>query len=109
MEYFFCDTHKELPETYEYLDRIKARLGIKIHYLSAEYGFDHWLRVYGGYLPSPKSRWCTRQMKIAPLEKFVGDDEAILPNLPELLTNQAFLPNFAQPQDRRLAQILLLE
>ena len=23
MEYFFCDTHKELPETYEYLDRIK--------------------------------------------------------------------------------------
>jgi 3'-phosphoadenosine 5'-phosphosulfate sulfotransferase (PAPS reductase)/FAD synthetase len=77
MEYFFCDTHKELPETYEYLDRIKVRLGIKIHYLSAEYGFDHWLRVYGGYLPSPKSRWCTRQMKIAPLEKFVGDDEAI--------------------------------
>lgn len=77
MEYFFCDTHKELPETYEYLDRIKARLGIKIHYLSADYGFDHWLRVYGGYLPSPKSRWCTRQMKIAPLEKFVGDNEAI--------------------------------
>jgi 3'-phosphoadenosine 5'-phosphosulfate sulfotransferase (PAPS reductase)/FAD synthetase len=24
MEYFFCDTHRELPETYEYLDRIKA-------------------------------------------------------------------------------------
>jgi len=31
MEYFFCDTHKELPETYEYLDRIKARLGIKLN------------------------------------------------------------------------------
>jgi len=75
MEYFFCDTHKELPETYEYLDRIKARLGIKIHYLSAERGFDHWLDVYGGVLPSPKMRWCTKQMKILPLEKFVGDDE----------------------------------
>ncbi|MBS0015901.1 phosphoadenosine phosphosulfate reductase family protein [Limnospira platensis CENA597] len=45
MEYFFCDTHKELPETYEYLDRIKARLGIKIHY-----GLD----IHGGLLPSPK-------------------------------------------------------
>ncbi|MBD1902083.1 phosphoadenosine phosphosulfate reductase family protein [Trichocoleus sp. DQ-A3] len=77
MEYFFCDTHKELPETYEYLDRIKACLGIKIHYLSAERGFDHWLDVYGGVLPSPKMRWCTKQMKILPLEKFVSDDEAI--------------------------------
>ncbi|MDB5047254.1 MAG: hypothetical protein JWO30_325 [Fibrobacteres bacterium] len=77
LEYFFCDTHKELPETYEFLDRIKARLGIKIEYLSAERGFDHWLNVYGGYLPSPKSRWCTKQLKIVPLEKFVGEDDAI--------------------------------
>jgi 3'-phosphoadenosine 5'-phosphosulfate sulfotransferase (PAPS reductase)/FAD synthetase len=77
MEYFFCDTHKELQETYEYLDRIKARLGIKIHYLSAKRGFDHWLDVYGGVLPSPKMRWCTVQMKIKPLEEFVGEDEAI--------------------------------
>jgi hypothetical protein len=77
MEYFFCDTHKELPETYEYLDRIKARLGITITYLSAERGFDHWLEVYGGYLPSPKVRWCTRKLKIVPFEQFIGNDEAI--------------------------------
>lgn len=68
MEYFFCDTHKELPETYEYLDQIEARLGIKIHYLAAERGFDRWLDVYGGTLPSPKMRWCVVQMKIKPLE-----------------------------------------
>lgn len=76
IEYFFCDTHKELPETEEYLDRIEARLGIRIERLEAERGFDHWLDVYGGALPSPKMRWCTKQMKIIPLEKFVGDDEA---------------------------------
>lgn len=76
MEYFFCDTHKELQETYEYLERIKARLGIKIHYLSAERGFDHWLDIHDGLLPSPKMRWCTVKMKIEPLEKFVGDDLA---------------------------------
>jgi hypothetical protein len=77
IEYFFCDTHKELKETYEYLGRIEDWLGIKIHYLEAERGFDHWLEVYGGVLPSPKIRWCTKQMKIIPLEKWVGDDEAI--------------------------------
>lgn len=77
MEYFFCDTHKELPETYEYLGRIEARLGIKIHRLSAERGFDHWLEMFGGFLPSPKMRWCTKQLKIFPLEQFVGEDEAI--------------------------------
>ncbi|MGH1393533.1 MAG: phosphoadenosine phosphosulfate reductase family protein [Trichormus sp.] len=77
MEYFFCDTHKELPETYDYLDRIKARLGIKIHYLSDKRGFDHWLAIHDGLLPSPQMRWCTVKMKIKPLEDFVGDDEAI--------------------------------
>ena len=77
MEYFFCDTGKELPETYEYLDRIKARLGIKIEYLNAERNFDHFLTLHGGHLPSPKIRWCTEEMKIKPLEKFVGNDESI--------------------------------
>lgn len=77
MEYFFCDTGKELQETYDYLDKIQARLNIRINYLSAEKGFDHWLQIYDGYLPSPQSRWCTKQMKIAPLEEFIGDDPAI--------------------------------
>lgn len=77
MEYFFCDTGKELAETYEYLERLKARLGITITYLHAERGFDHWLEVYNGLLPSPKMRWCTKQMKIVPLEQFIGDGEAV--------------------------------
>ena len=77
MEYFFCDTQKELPETYEFLDKLKARLGITIQYLSSERGFDHWLDVYGGMLPSAKARWCTKSMKIKPLEDFIGDDEAV--------------------------------
>ena len=77
MEYFFCDTGCELPETYEFLERVKARLGITITYLSAERGFDHWLQVYNGYLPSARSRWCTRKLKIEPLEKFIGDDDTV--------------------------------
>jgi 3'-phosphoadenosine 5'-phosphosulfate sulfotransferase (PAPS reductase)/FAD synthetase len=77
IEYFFCDTQKELPETYEYLDKLKARLGIEITYLSSERGFDHFLEVYGGMLPSSNARWCTKSMKIKPMEEFIGNDNAI--------------------------------
>lgn len=76
LEYFFCDTHKELPETYEYLNRIETRLGIKIHRLSAHKGFDEWLELHGGFLPSARARWCTVKMKIQPLQQFVGLDVA---------------------------------
>ena len=34
MEYFFCDTGAELPETYEYLAKLEVYLGKKIVRLS---------------------------------------------------------------------------
>ena len=74
IEYFFCDTGAELPETYEYLTRLETVLGKPIARLNAERGFDHWFEVYRGMLPSPQVRWCTRMMKIAPLEEWIGDD-----------------------------------
>src|SRR5271157_4340666 len=58
LEYVFCDTDKELPETYEYLERVQAYLGKPIVRLNATRGFDHWLQVYGNYLPSGRMRWC---------------------------------------------------
>ena len=75
MEYFFCDTGAELPETYEFLDKLEAYLGKKIERLNPGKTFDYFLNLYSGYLPSPKARWCTKVMKIQPLEKFLGDDE----------------------------------
>ena len=74
VEYFFCDTGAELPETYEYLTRLETVLGKPIARLNAERGFDHWFEVYRGMLPSPQVRWCTRMMKIAPLEAWIGDE-----------------------------------
>ena len=78
MEYVFCDTKKELPETYEYLDRIEAYLGKPIVRLCDDRGFDHWLKIYNGYLPSSRMRWCTKVLKIKPFEKYVGDDEVMM-------------------------------
>ncbi|MEU8342348.1 phosphoadenosine phosphosulfate reductase family protein [Spirillospora sp. NPDC048832] len=77
MEYFFCDTGAELPETYEYLNRLEAALGKPIERLNSSRDFDHWLEVYQGTLPSPQMRWCTKNLKIKPLEAWVGDDDVI--------------------------------
>jgi len=77
IEYFFCDTHKELPETYAFLKKLEVVLGERIKYLEAKRGFDHWLSIKGGFLPSPQIRWCTEQLKLIPIEKFVGTDDTI--------------------------------
>ena len=77
MEYFFCDTGMELPETYDYLAKLEAYLKKPIARLNAERDFDHWLKVYGDFLPSSQMRWCTRQMKIRPFEKWVGESPVV--------------------------------
>ena len=78
MEYVFCDTRKELPETERYLLKIEAHLGKPIKKLWDERGFDHWLTVFNNYLPSSRMRWCTKLLKIKPFEKYVGDDEVYM-------------------------------
>lgn len=77
MEYIFCDTGEELPETYEYLERLEAYLGKKINRLNPDRPFSHWLKIYNGVLPDARTRWCTRKLKIEPFERFVGDDKCI--------------------------------
>ena len=77
MEYIFNDTGKELPETYEYLDRIEDYLCKKINRLNADLGFDHWYAVFGEMIPSNHRRWCTRMLKLKPFEEFVGNDPVI--------------------------------
>ena len=73
MEYFFCDTGAELPETYEYLTRLEVILGKPIARLNSQRGFDHWFEIFRGALPSPQMRWCTTNMKIKPIEEWIGD------------------------------------
>lgn len=76
LEYVFCDTEKELDETYDYLVRLETYLGRKITHLkySDGYGFDEILQIKNGFLPSPESRWCTEYLKLKPYERFIGSD-----------------------------------
>jgi len=77
MEYFFTDTGAELQEVYDTLDKLEAYLGKPINRLSSSRDFNHWLTIHDNMLPSVKSRWCTRVLKIKPFEEFVGDDPVI--------------------------------
>ncbi|MCS3417656.1 hypothetical protein M2399_002314 [Pseudomonas sp. BIGb0450] len=71
IEYFFTDTGKELPEVYEFLNRLEGFLGKAILRLNPDRDFDFWLREYGNFLPSPSTRWCTRQLKLLPFRQWL--------------------------------------
>lgn len=82
IEFYSCDTGKELDETYQLIKNLEVYLGIKINLLqaaqnSSEDPFDHFLKMYGGFLPSSNSRWCTKKLKLEPFEKYVGTDPVI--------------------------------
>ncbi len=82
IEFYTCDTGKELDETYQLIKNLEVFLGIKINLLqaaqnSSEDPFDHFLKMYGGFLPSSNSRWCTKKLKLEPFEKYVGTDPVI--------------------------------
>lgn len=79
LEYVFCDTEKELEETYDYIKKLESFLRIKVNYLihDNKQGFDDILRMKRGFLPAANSRWCTEYLKIKPYEKFIGDDPIV--------------------------------
>ena len=82
IEYYFCDTGKELDETYMLIQNLEIYFGKTIIRLEAaqnshEPPFDHFLKIYGGYLPSSTARWCTKKLKLEPFEKWVGNDPVI--------------------------------
>ena len=71
MQYFFCDTGEELEETYEYLLVLETYLGKPIVRLNPDKPFQHYFQKNGGFLPSPRVRWCTIQLKLKPLEAWI--------------------------------------
>ncbi|GFN32491.1 phosphoadenosine phosphosulfate reductase family protein [Paenibacillus xylaniclasticus] len=93
LEFYFTDTGSELPEVYDYLDKMEKYLGKPILRIKADPNsdkkykvvdgednstpFDDYLKYFKGYLPSPNARWCTRVLKIVTMEEWIGDDHCI--------------------------------
>ncbi|WP_318641696.1 phosphoadenosine phosphosulfate reductase family protein [Flavobacterium ardleyense] len=85
VEYYTCDTGKELTETYDLINKLNSVLGKNIRLYKSiddlnspeKNPFDHFLAMYGGYLPSATARWCTGKMKLEPFENEIGDKPTI--------------------------------
>ena len=82
IDYYFCETDKELDETYQLIDNLEIYFGKTITKLRAapnspEQQFDHFFKLFGEYLPSANMRWCTRSLKLEPFENYVGSEPTI--------------------------------
>lgn len=72
IEYIFCDTEKEILETYDYLNKIEVFLGKPITRLKPLFSFDHLYQVHR-ILPSVNRRWCTVELKTKVFKKHMYD------------------------------------
>lgn len=96
IEYYFTDTGTELEEIYTYLDKLEKYLGKKVQLIKAtvdenkKLGFratnvddeqvpfdDVLYDKFNGFLPAPNARWCTRYLKIEPMEKWINGEYCV--------------------------------
>lgn len=68
-EFFFNDTGAELPETYDWLDKVEKKTNWDIKKIGCS--LEGYINKYGGFLPSPKARFCTKETKIKPTESYL--------------------------------------
>lgn len=74
-EFVYNDTGSELPETYRWLELVEKTLGISILRIGAN--LEDIIEGYG-ILPSSRIRFCTKDAKIRPMNRFIGKDKAIV-------------------------------
>ena len=84
----FCDTGLEYPAMYRHLEKLEKDIGRPIIRICADHTFEHLLlnhevrvkinkdvteRNHRGYSwPGPVNRWCTKELKEIPREKFLA-------------------------------------
>jgi 3'-phosphoadenosine 5'-phosphosulfate sulfotransferase (PAPS reductase)/FAD synthetase len=68
-EMLFSDTGAELPENYWLLPRLAEKVGEKLNVCSNGGFFEHLVRR-NYFLPGPRIRWCTKELKMIPQDYF---------------------------------------
>jgi hypothetical protein len=108
IEYFFTDTGKELPEVYEYIGRLEGFLGKPILRLNPDRDFDFWLKQYNDFLPSPQTRWCTRQLKLRPFERWVRpmlDAGTTIYSYVAIRSDEGYREGYSSPHERLIVRL----
>ncbi len=65
LELVFYDTGCDLPETYDYLNKIEIFLNKKITRVKPEKSFEHLFHT-SLLIPAPHRRYCTSELKVKP-------------------------------------------
>lgn len=73
-EYIFCDVRMELPETYEWIEKVEKVLGIRIIRIGKSL---EEVIAEQNMLPSFNRRFCTKYGKIFPIRDYIGKEQAI--------------------------------
>lgn len=108
IDYFFTDTGKELPEVYEFLVSLEGFLGKPIRRLNPDRDFDFWLKQYNGFLPSPQTRWCTRQLKLRPFERWLRpmlDDQATVYSYVAIRSDEEYREGYSSKHDNLIVKL----
>ena len=69
--YLFTDTGAETRELYESLARLEAYLGRTITRIGDKTLYQ-LVEKYGGFIPSASARYCTRELKLVPMEAYLA-------------------------------------
>jgi 3'-phosphoadenosine 5'-phosphosulfate sulfotransferase (PAPS reductase)/FAD synthetase len=70
--YVFTDTGAEERENIESLDRLEAYLGKPIErIMKDEKGLFELIEDFGGFLPGPRDRYCTKYLKLLPFQNWI--------------------------------------
>ena len=75
-EFFYNDTGCELPETYEWLDRVESETGWDIKRIGSP--LESKIKDRNGFLPGIRTRYCTRESKIQPVEQWLSGQHATI-------------------------------
>lgn len=75
-EYIYNPTGLELPEVFEWIDKVEQYLGKPI--VRVGNPLKPIIKEYNYFLPSRGARSCTRKSKIEPFLKYLGDDNCIV-------------------------------
>ena len=73
----FCDTGWEHPITYDFVRELDAKLGLNVEWLKSEKypdGFEQ-MCVARKMVPGMRSRFCTEELKIFPLHRWIEAQE----------------------------------
>lgn len=75
-EYVFNPTGAELPELFEWIDKVEINLGKPIARVGAD--LKEIIVRYNYFLPSGRARYCTKESKILPFIEWINNDECVV-------------------------------